>query len=633
MSSSSNRDKGRSPDPEGWDPVFLPTDDSARSKLFRRRVKAMRSMLCDGDSVRSAAKRFEFRQRELFRLRQRCLTPREDGRPFGYQALFPGARIQPYTRRTANAKGGGGQLSQLFAQYPAVQKAAIDAFLGRKRKGRARERIMRHVGVWRVFLEACKEAGLKDTDYPFTTRDQGRESLRRYCKRLHQHGLFRRYVHARSGEAAAKVADAGCGEQRAIRALVPYQWAQLDGHRIDTIATVEVLDWLGLGIDLPLERCWLLVVMDIASRAILGYSISLLRNYSSEDVQDAIAHALSPWERKAMMRTRVPYLQGAGFPSGAIPGCAWRAFDRISFDNAFSQQSFATQQQIINTTFGTTNTNPPETPLSNAAVERVFGSIENWCFQRLPSTVGSGPKDARKHKPDKAAERFQIRFSDLEELIDVTLANYNAQPHKSLDGRSPLQFIRQSMSRRSTLVRHILPPHQLRLPIHDRAFERVVRGSVKKGIRPYVEFLGVRYRSQSLSVSTERIGEKVKIVVNTKDIRNVRAFDLNGVFVGELCAPDIWMGRPHSIRTRRAILAHMRKATLTRDSVNPIDDYFRLLDSRLRENAKTRNERVRVERESAIGTQMPTSSSDMPASSPRTALHQRSWVSIDKTLN
>ena len=329
-----------------------------------------------------------------------------------------------------------------------------------------------------------------------------------------------------------------------------------------------------------------------------------------------------------MTRTRVAYLPGAGLPSGVIPGCAWRAFDRISFDNAFAQQSFQTQSQIIATVFCSTNTNPPARPISHAVVERVFGTIENWCFQRLPSTTGGNAKDTRKHKPDDAAKRYQIHFEDLEELIDVTIANYNAQPHKGLDGLSPLQFIRRSMTDRRTLIRRILPPHQQRLPLHEREFKRKVRGSVSTGVRPYVEFLGVRYRNQALSIASERIGETVNLVVNTKDIRTVQAFDTKGLFIGELAAPDIWMMNRHSIRTRRAILAHMRDATLDRDSLNPIDAYFAVLDERQRSNAKTRNERLRLQRETAKrANRAPT------GAKPRTALHQRSWVSINKTLN
>ncbi len=617
-------------DPPDWDPVILPDDNSAKSALFRRRVKAMRAMVGRGQSSREVGEAFRFRERELFRLRKRCLTVREDGMPYGYEALWPGRRLVAYTRRTANPIGGGGQLTQLFERYPQIQKEVVDAFLGRKRKGKARERQMRFVAVWRVFLEACEQASVARDAYPYTSRDSGREALRRFCKRLHKHGLFRAYVHGRHGENAARVADAASDGRVRGRTLRPYEWVQLDGHRLDAIATVEVVDWQGVARDLVLERCWLIVVIDVASRAILGYTISLLRNYSSEDVQDAIAHALTPWKPKPTVRTRVPYQQGAGLPSGVIPGCGWRAFDRISFDNAFAQQSFATQKQIIATVFSSTNTNPPAKPIAHAVVERVFGTITQWLSQRLPSTVGSGPRDTRKHKPAEAAQKYRIRFEDLEELIDVTIANYNAQPHKGLDGLSPMQFIRRSMASRSALVRHIVPPHQQHMPIHNRSFARVVRGSVDRGIRPYVEFLGVRYRNQALAIASERIGEKVQLVVNTKDIRTVQAYDENGLFIGQLSAPDIWMQRPHSIRTRRAILAYMRSATMARDSVSPIDSYFTELDRRLTRNAKARNERLRLKRESGGDAK---SEATIDGQSSRSALHQRSWVAIHRTLN
>jgi hypothetical protein len=69
---------------------------------------------------------------------------------------------------------------------------------------------------------------------------------------------------------------------------------EFDGHRLDVRLKVVVRDPLGFEQEFEIERIWLLVIVDVWSRAVLGYHVSLNREYSRYDVIRAIENALSP---------------------------------------------------------------------------------------------------------------------------------------------------------------------------------------------------------------------------------------------------------------------------------------------------------------------------------------------------
>ncbi len=60
----------------------------------------------------------------------------------------------------------------------------------------------------------------------------------------------------------------------------PYQMVEFDGHRIGLRLKVVVRDPLGFEHEFEIERVWLLVIIDVCTRAVLGYHLVLAREYA-----------------------------------------------------------------------------------------------------------------------------------------------------------------------------------------------------------------------------------------------------------------------------------------------------------------------------------------------------------------
>src|SRR3546814_18866673 len=67
---------------------------------------------------------------------------------------------------------------------------------------------------------------------------------------------------------------------------------------------------------------------------------------------------------------------------------------------------------------------PRRIPDDRPFIERFFGTLEESGFHRLPNTTGTGPGDIRRKDPEIAACKYFIQLEDLENLLDVLIANY-----------------------------------------------------------------------------------------------------------------------------------------------------------------------------------------------------------------
>jgi len=96
------------------------------------------------------------------------------------------------------------------------------------------------------------------------------------------------------------------------------------------------------------------------------------------------------------------------------------------------------------------------------------------------------------------------------------------------------------------------------------------------GVRPYVNFLGARYSSDVLSGNPALIGKGLRIYVEVKDLRRVRAYFENGQELGFLVANRPWCFTAHSLRTRREILRLQARGKLRyREGDDAIEAYVK----------------------------------------------------------
>jgi hypothetical protein len=130
-------------------------------------------------------------------------------------------------------------------------------------------------------------------------------------------------------------------------AVRPYQVVEFDGHRLDVRLKVVVRDPLGFAHEFEMERVWLLVIIDVCTRAVIGYHIALAREYGRYDVIKTIENALTPHCSRTFTIPGLTYGPHDGFPSGRMPELGQKAicvsmFPLMNWRNSLSTPSQAT---------------------------------------------------------------------------------------------------------------------------------------------------------------------------------------------------------------------------------------------------------------------------------------------------
>ncbi len=593
-------------DPRQWPSVDTSTLSAEDMKKYRRRKRALDLYLTSDLTVAEILEKVDISRSELHRLSRRALSLALDGEPWGYYALLPGVRIRTYTRSTQTHKGKAGKFTQFLEKYPDIEDTLLAWALGKKKIHGKTIRGRHFKKIWKAFRSLCEESGIDASiEYPFTNRDGGQEAVRRYCRDVRKRN-FVRGAAVEFGEQSGRLAGSTKTKwEKNTIPLRPYNQVQLDAHRIDGLFIIDIQGPDGEWYELPLSRMWLLVLLDCASRAELGYSISLEENYTIEDVLACIEHALTPWRPLIMPNERICYRPGSGFPSGIIAECAWRAFDALRCDNAYAQRSPWVQKQIIMHIANEVIINRGKHPRSDAILERFFKSFEELTFHNWPNTTGSSPNDPKRDHPEENARRFHIDYDDLHLAADLGGATYNAQPHDALNGRTPLDYLRYRVERKLDLVRKVSFRTEDN-PLLFRDFKVRIRGSQKDGHLPYVQFKYAKYSNHTLIASPEMINTGAVLRVNLHDARYGELFDMLGKSYGRLLVEPRWRFRPHSLRTRSTIKALMRKGKIVADSASPVDDYQAFVEERAIKSKRDRNKLLKLQLEGSRNLNGPT---------------------------
>ena len=257
-------------------------DGTARSRV-QRHIDALERYAKD-EPVRSIEAATGVNRRQLYRLLDRALSPHADGRLYGFRALVAHARVTEYTRMlpvTLRGERGGavGALSLLFERYPRL--AAWLVLQIRQRRVTVKQipsddgiRIRLHGlrALHERFLHECRQLGLTAADYPFNTAGRAIRSLSSRVKAELLRGFGT--VAAAAGASHLKGLPRS-DDVPAPAATRPYQVVEFDGHRLDVRLKVVVRDPLGFEHEFEIERVWLLVIIDVCTRVVLGYHLAL----------------------------------------------------------------------------------------------------------------------------------------------------------------------------------------------------------------------------------------------------------------------------------------------------------------------------------------------------------------------
>lgn len=502
---------------------------------------------------------------QLYRLLDRCLVLHEDGRVLGWRALVPWARVGTYQRtarlnmsRDGTGDGAAGAFRLLLQSQPplatwiserirdkriSLTQVSTDDGLKTRLHG------LKHLHV--DFLGECRRQGLTPADYPFTATQMGIRSLsaavRAEC--LRNFGRGARLAGATHLKGMPSDTDSAPAATQALDAV------EFDGHRLDVRLKVVVRDPLGFEQEFEIERIWLLVIIDVWSRAVLGYHVSLNREYSRYDVIRTIEAALEPHRSRAFTLPSVGYGALGGFPSGKLPELGYATWQWFKLDNAKANLADDVRHALAEFIGCFVDAGPTYTPDDRPYIERFFGSIAANLSSRLPGYTGSNARDVRRALADpKGNLRLYVSLDELEELLEAAIASYNALPHDGLNGRTPLEAVEHSVRGRGAMLNWLPEAKRRTLCLMQSPKRATVRGYLHQGQRPHINFYGVRYTNAVLASTAAFLGQELRLYYNSQDLRTVRAFAADGGEIGVLKAQGAWGEIVHDLKLRQEII-------------------------------------------------------------------------------
>jgi putative transposase len=276
----------------------------------------------------------------------------------------------------------------------------------------------------------------------------------------------------------------------------------------------------------PLQRPWLTLAIDIASRMVAGFYLTL-EAPSTVSVALAIQHIVQPKES---------WLAGLGidteWPISGFP-------DAIHLDNAKEFLSRALQRgaeehgiELIH--------RPVATPHYGGHIERLIGTMMG-AVHLLPGTTFS---DIDERGGYDSAANATMTMDELERWMALEITRYHADRHRTL-GIPPLAAWHEAAARRVRPVRH---------PYDIAAFMIDFLPSVDRLVRlDGIHLFGLRYWDDVLSIWAGRLDRPLRVSYDPRDLSRifVRAPDSTRwpIRFADLRRPPITLGEHRRART------------------------------------------------------------------------------------
>ena len=277
-------------------------------------------------------------------IRQHCVETHPDGRLVGWRGLVPHKRFRDYMRHKSVhidrwGKGASGALAATFLACAdtKLQKRFNDQILKAARNAGAGAettelKLIRFEKqkLFRWFLNELRRQQYEiQGKWPFNTERQGYVTVCRYVDQiLKEHP--RANVSCEGGANAVTKMKTGDGVDRPI--FEPYFRVECDAHKRDGRFIILVPTPDGEFVERLVHRLWLIVILEVVSRAILGYYLSVRREVSSGYVLVAIKHALTKWRRRTISFSDSAYHPDANFPSSIDDEFIGACWDEFSVD-------------------------------------------------------------------------------------------------------------------------------------------------------------------------------------------------------------------------------------------------------------------------------------------------------------
>lgn len=535
-------------------------------KEYLSRKQAIKAYL-EGHSDRYIRESFSVSLVHIYRLiTERCLAPHPDGLIYGWRALIPYIHINPYRRKKAVkvgkfGEGAAGAMQTVLDVHPDLRKAFEKRILKSSKLDELGPSKRPRQAHWKWFLGRLREFGYEiRQEWPFNTENNGYVTVCRYIDTVLENNP-QKAVQAIGGPDLKRKFLCGDGVDRPIREV--FQRVEMDAHKIDGRFCVMLPQPYGGYVTRIVHRIWVLVIIEVVSKAVLGYHLSFRREVSKEDVLRTLKKSLSPWRPRPLFFSDEAYANDAGYPSNVSHHFLRVCWDEICVDGALALKANDVKE-TLRVAVGSKLTDPSDGFSSRRSkddrpfIEAFFKKIGSLGFQKMTNTTGGKPNGSQGRDPAQVAINSQFQIEYAEELLDVIIANYNARPHTTLGGRSPLQYLLFIASRDDLSLRYA-DPNAVQSILSYRK-KCMVKGGIKEGRRPYINFDGARYSGDALSQRFDLVGQYIWIVNHLEeDARIAEASTLNGMPLGILRAAPPWHRLPHSLAVRRAINSCVRR--------------------------------------------------------------------------
>ena len=605
-------------DPAAWpelDPGALTKPQRATHSKWRQAIELFVSNVGLTDiEVQTGVNR-----RQIYRLVANCAATHADGRPFGWRALVPHLRVGDYQRvarvhRHPDGLGAAGAFGLLLEAHPTLVQWIAEQLRAKRvsvtqlsTDDGLRLRVRGLTRLHLDFLDQCRALQLTSADYPFNTDLMGIRSLscavRAECMRTFERG-------ARLA-GASRLKGLPSDAPSSSAALQALDVVEFDGHRLDVRLKVVVRDPLGFEQEFEIERIWLLVIVDVWSRVVLGYHVSLNREYSRYDVIRTIENALAPHRPRQFSLPDVGYGANGGFPSGKLPELRYATWLRFKLDNAKANLASDVQYALADFIGCVMDAGPAHAPDDRPYIERFFGTVASSLSSRLPGYTGTNARDIRRALADpKGKLRLYVSLDELEDLLEASLAQYNASSHNGLNGRTPLEAMQHSVRGRGAMLNWLPEAKRRTLCLMHTPHTSVVRGYLHQGQRPHVNFHGVRYTSAVLASTASFLGKKLRLYYNSQDLRSVRAFADDGAEIGVLRAQGAWGEIVHDLKLRQEVV-RLRGRKHLAGAMNH-DGLSKFIDDKLAKAKRSRRGASELTQTLRALTAAPTSVSPLP---------------------
>lgn len=457
--------------------------EDAELERFERFSRAIAQYLRSG-KLNLAAQSAQVSGTALVNALNRCLTTNVDQQIVGWVGLLPGVRLKPYERveplpqgSDAGQRGSPGAFQKFLTEHPDLKERLDKLILRGRHRGQAGAGKQTFKAVVKAFIAMCRQRCSED-QYPLNSDSKGRKSVERYVRRLLEQNPQAAPVWF--GRDLGHRLLLGTGQRSFPLALTPMAMACADAHQLHAIGVVVIPGPSGPR-RVPLQRIWLYLVADTVCSVAYDYAVAIRPQPSSAHLEQAFENMTRPWSPRQLRISGLTYRPGAGLPSGVIPGMCERRLAGVSFDNAAQHYGVRVVDTLHRGTGCAIRWNAVGAWWQNAIVERVFKALGDFGLARLPSSTGTGPKDPLRPDSVEAAVRHEIEWEELLDLVDVVICNFNATPHSSLGGATPLEVLASAVKSGVVLPPMPIPPTVMSPRLGISIESGFIRGAFGRG--------------------------------------------------------------------------------------------------------------------------------------------------------